>query len=68
VGGSCEHSNEPSGSVKGREFLDQLSEKENYNYVYRKQFANKEHYEKESKFKKHRYEVCSGTVLTPSQR
>jgi len=22
VAGSCEHSNEPSGSIKGREFLD----------------------------------------------
>jgi hypothetical protein len=24
VAGSCEHSNEPPGSIKGREFLDQL--------------------------------------------
>jgi hypothetical protein len=26
VAGSCEHDNEPSGSIKGREFLDQLSD------------------------------------------
>jgi len=25
-GGFCEHSNEPSDSIKGREFLDQLSD------------------------------------------
>jgi hypothetical protein len=25
VAGFCEHGNEPSGSIKGREFLDQLS-------------------------------------------
>jgi hypothetical protein len=25
VAGSCEHSNEPSGSIKGGEFLDQVS-------------------------------------------
>jgi hypothetical protein len=24
--GSCEHGNEPSGSIKGREFLDQLND------------------------------------------
>jgi len=24
--GSCEHGNEPSGSIKGREFLDYLSD------------------------------------------
>jgi hypothetical protein len=24
--GSCEHGNEPSGSIKGREFLDYLNE------------------------------------------
>jgi len=24
--GSCEHGNEPSGSIKGGEFIDQLSE------------------------------------------
>jgi len=24
--GSCEHDNESSGSIKGREFLDQLSD------------------------------------------
>jgi hypothetical protein len=26
VAGSCEHGNEPSGSIKGKEFLDQLSD------------------------------------------
>jgi hypothetical protein len=26
VAGSCEHGNEPSGSIQGGEFLDQLSE------------------------------------------
>jgi hypothetical protein len=26
VAGCCEHGNEPSGSIKGGEFLDQLSE------------------------------------------
>jgi len=26
VVGSCEHSNEPSGSIKGMEFLDYLSD------------------------------------------
>jgi VanZ family protein len=26
VVGSCEHSNKPSGSIKGREFLDQLND------------------------------------------
>jgi hypothetical protein len=26
VASPCEHSNEPSGSVNGREFLDKLSE------------------------------------------
>jgi hypothetical protein len=26
VAGSCEHGNEPSGSIKGGEFLDQLSD------------------------------------------
>jgi hypothetical protein len=26
VAGSCEHGNEPSVSIKGREFLDQLSD------------------------------------------
>jgi hypothetical protein len=26
VAGSCEHGNEPSGSIKGTEFLDQLSD------------------------------------------
>jgi len=25
LAGSCEHSNEPSGSIEGGEFLDQLS-------------------------------------------
>jgi hypothetical protein len=25
MGGSCEHGNEPSGSIKGEEFLDQQS-------------------------------------------
>jgi hypothetical protein len=25
-GGCCEHGNEPSDSIKGREFLDQLSD------------------------------------------
>jgi hypothetical protein len=25
VAGSCDHGNEPSSSIKGREFLDQLS-------------------------------------------
>jgi hypothetical protein len=24
IAGSCEHSNEPSGSIKGREFFNQL--------------------------------------------
>jgi hypothetical protein len=26
VAGCCEHSNEPSGSIKGGEFLDKLSD------------------------------------------
>jgi hypothetical protein len=26
VAGSCEHSNEPLGSIKGEEFLDKLSD------------------------------------------
>jgi hypothetical protein len=26
VAGSCEHDNEPSGSIKGGEFLDQLND------------------------------------------
>jgi len=26
VVGSCEHGNEPSGSIKGRQILDQLSD------------------------------------------
>jgi hypothetical protein len=26
VAGCCEHGNEPSGSIKGREFLDKLSD------------------------------------------
>jgi hypothetical protein len=26
MAGSCEHSNEPTGSIKGREFLDHLSD------------------------------------------
>jgi hypothetical protein len=28
LAGSCEHGNEPSGSIKGEEFLDYLSDQE----------------------------------------
>jgi hypothetical protein len=35
VAGRCEHGNEPSGSIKGEELLDQLSD----SYLLKKEYA-----------------------------
>jgi hypothetical protein len=48
--GSCEHNNEPSGSIKGGEFLDQLGD---YQILKKKLEYNG----------KHQFLVCADSII-----